>query len=146
MIEQVTTENFKSVLPLIRAYQEFYCVPDINDEKNKNHFSQFLVDNSRGILFLARVENKAIGFATIYYSFSSARAEEVGILNDLYVLPEYRNNGYGRKLINRAIEEVKNKGLKRVQWLTAKNNDTAQILYEKLGANKSEWCFYAKEI
>lgn len=63
----------------------------------------------------------------------------------MYVIPEFRNKGYGKKLIDRAIEEVKNKGLNRVQWLTARNNGAAQELYEKLGANKTEWYFYAKE-
>lgn len=145
MIEKVTKENFECVLPLIKAYQEFYCVPDINEEKNKNHFGQFLDSNSRGVLFAVKENEKLVGFTTIYYGFSSSRAEEVGILNDLYVLPEYRNKGYGRQLINRAIEEVKNRGLKRIQWLTARNNENAQMLYEKLGAKKSEWFLYAKE-
>jgi hypothetical protein len=34
MIEEVSDKNIKDVLPLIRAYQEFYKVSNISDLKN----------------------------------------------------------------------------------------------------------------
>jgi len=145
MIERVSSQNIDDVLPLIKAYQEFYQVANINEDKNRNHFSQFLGDNSRGMLHLIKAEGTVFGFSTLYFSFSSTRAEEVGILNDLYVLPEYRGKGYGKKLMAHAIEQVKSRGISRIQWLTAKDNEDAQKLYDSLGANKSEWYFYAKE-
>jgi len=146
MIEFITKNNFDDVLPLIRAYQEFYRAAEISEEKNKNHFGRFLTDHSRGFLFLLKEEGVSIGFVTVYFSYSSARAEEIGILNDLYVVPEYRNLGYGKKLIYRAMEEVKNRGIYRIQWLTEKTNVTAQKLYDKMNAGKSEWILYSREI
>jgi len=145
MIEKVSSQNIDDVLSLIKAYQEFYQVANINEAKNRNNFSQFLDDNSRGVLHLIKAEGKAVGFSTLYFGFSSTRAEEVGILNDLYVLPEYRGKGYGKKLMAHAIEQVKSRDISRIQWLTAKDNEDAQQLYDSLGANKSEWYFYAKE-
>lgn len=146
MIEKVTLQNFDKVLPLIKAYQEFYGVKDIDEKKNTRHFSQFIEDHTRGMLFVTEIEQRAIGFATIYFGFSSTLAEEVAILNDLYVLPEFRGKGHGKKLFNHALKAVKERDIKRIQWLTAKNNKTAQKLYDSSGANKSEWYFYAKEI
>jgi len=146
MIEQITEKNFEEVLPLIRAYQEFYCVEHISEDKNRHHFSRFLNDNSRGVLFLIRDSEKAVGFTTLYFGFSSTRAEEVGILNDLYILPEHRNKAYGKKLIQHAMAAVKLRGINRIQWLTAKNNSLAQKLYEGFDINKSEWYFYSKEL
>jgi GNAT superfamily N-acetyltransferase len=146
MIEIVSDENFDEVLPLIRAYQDFYRVSNIDEQKNRNHFGRFLRDHSRGVLLLLRFEQTPIGFATIYYTFSSARAEEVGVLNDLYVAPEYRGKGFGRQLIARASEEVKARGLTRIQWLTTRDNNTAQTLYDSTAASKSEWFFYAMDV
>lgn len=142
MIERVTNSNLDEVLPLVRAYQEFYEVPDINEAKNRAHFSRFTDDNTRGVLFLLRHDGQAVGFATIYFSYSSGSAEEIGILNDLYVSEEFRNQGYGKQLILHAISEIKKRGLKKLQWLTAKQNTTAQKLYDSLNANKSEWYLY----
>ena len=95
MIEEVTESNFNDVLPLIIEYQTFYGVETINEEKNKLFFSQFTKSHKNGILHLFRANRKAIGFTTIYKGFSSTRAEVVGVLNDLYVQPSYRGNGYG---------------------------------------------------
>lgn len=142
----MNSENYEDVLPLIRGYQEFYRVVEIDEEKNRNYFSQFLGGNDRGILHLIKSEGKVIGFSTLYFFFSSTRAEEVGVLNDIYVLPEHRGKGYGKELISNAIETVQSRGLSRIQWLTARDNEEAQKLYATLGASKSEWYFYAKDI
>ncbi len=36
-------------------------------------------------------------------------------------------------------------GYYRLQWLTARDNETAQKLYNSLGEKKSPWFFYAKD-
>ena len=144
MIEEVTYENIDEVLQLMRKYQEFYGAAIINDQKNKSFFSQFINSND-GILHLYRLEEKAIGFSTIYNGFSSTRAETVAILNDLYVNPAYRGKGYGKALVDNAIKVAKLKGYSRLQWLTAQDNDKAQKLYNAMGTVKGSWFFYTKD-
>lgn len=146
MIEEVSKNNIQDVLPLIREYQQFYGVEKIDEEKNNLFFSQFTNLSNKGCLYLYRIENKAIGFATLYNGFSSTRTEAVAILNDLYVQSSQRRKGYGKALIHHAIKSAKSKGYSRLQWLTAKNNIEAQRLYNSLNTNQSEWFFYAKEI
>jgi len=143
MIEEVTHENINEVLPLIRKYQKFYGAADIDDEKNKIFFSQF-IESDNGVLHLNRCDDKAIGFSTIYKGFSSTRAETVAVLNDLYISSSYRGKGHGKELIEHAVKIAKLRGYSRLQWLTAQDNETAQKLYNTLGANKSSWFFYAK--
>lgn len=45
MIEEVTNQNIEDVLPLIKEYQIFYGVEDIDEEKNREFFP-----NSRKIM------------------------------------------------------------------------------------------------
>ena len=144
MVEKVTGDNFDEVLPLIRKYQEFYKVSEIDEAKNRKYFLQFTESEKDGVLFIVRENGKAVGFATVYRGFSSTRAEEIAILNDLYVEPEYRKKGYAKELINVAVSEAKNRGCSRLQWLTSRDNKEAQALYDLIGAHKSEWCFYTK--
>ena len=54
MIESVSDTNLGEVLPLIRQYQEFYKVVDIDDERNKIFFKQFHADSHHGCQFLYR--------------------------------------------------------------------------------------------
>jgi len=144
MIEEVTHENIDEVLPLIRMYQEYYAAPYVSDEKNKTFFSQF-INSDNGVLHLYRCDGEAIGFSTIHHCFSSTRAETVAVLSDLYVVLAHRGKGYGRKLVDHAVEVAKSKGYSRLQWLTAQDNDKAQKLYKKIGTVKGTWFFYTKE-
>lgn len=144
MIEEITNENIDEVLPLIRMYQEFYGAPYISDEQNREFFSQF-INSDEGVLHMYRRDGSAIGFSTIYKCFSSTRAETVAVLSDLYVVPSYRGKGYGKRLVEHAVEVARSRGYSRLQWLTAQDNDKAQKLYKTMGAIKGSWFFYTKE-
>ena len=142
MIEAVSKNNIDEVLPLIRAYQEFYKVAEISDEKNAVFFMQFGKANPAGCQFIYRENARVVGFATVYFSFASTIAEKVAILNDLYTLPDYRGKGIGRKLLERCRHYAAENGACRLQWVTAPENEQAQKLYDSLKTNKSLWQFY----
>lgn len=142
MIEAVTKNNIEEVLPLIRQYQEFYNVVDIDEERNKVFFSQFGDDSEQGCLFSYHLDNKVVAFASVYFSFSSAIASKVAIMNDLYTLKEYRRRGVAKALIKHCEQFGKSKGSARLQWLTAADNKQAQSLYHSLGAKQSSWEFF----
>ena len=88
MIEAVNNENLAEVLPLIRDYQAFYQVANISDEKNKRFFSQFGLSQSSGCQFLFREAGAVVGFATVYFCYTSTITEKVAVLNDLFTLPD----------------------------------------------------------
>jgi len=56
-----------------------------------------------------------------------------GWLNYLAVYPEYQNRGYGRKLVKRAIEELKKLGCLKVNVQVRKSNPSAVEFYKQLG-------------
>ena len=142
MIEAVSKNNLAEVLPLIRAYQEFYKVAEISDDRNSEFFAQFGEGNPGGCQFIYRENGAAIGFATVYFSFTSTIAAKVAVLNDLYTLPSYRGKGIGRKLIEHCRRFAAENGAARLQWVTAPDNVQAQKLYESLNTGKSTWLFY----
>jgi len=146
MIVKVSMDNFYEVLPLIREYQEFYGVTNINEQKNRIFFSQFAQGSDNGMLHMYKLGDAFIGFTTIYRTFSSTRAQEVSVLNDLYVKKEHRGKGYAKALMENAFKCAKEEGFSRLQWVTAKDNETAQSLYNSLDATQSSWYFYAKDL
>lgn len=146
MIETVSDSNFSDLLPLIRAYQEFYKVKAISDVKNAEFFAQFGATNPAGCQFIFRESGKAVGFATVYFTFSSTIAAKVAVLNDLYTLPECRGMGIGRQLIEHCRSYAAEQGAVRLQWVTAPDNVQAQKLYDSLNSGKSSWCFYTYNI
>lgn len=143
MIEAVSNNNLEEVLPLIRKYQEFYKITTIDDNRNKSFFSQFGESEDNGCLFLYRnAEGKPVAFSTVYFSFVSSIPAKVGIMNDLYTLPEYRGKGIEKMLTNHCLQFAVSKGAARLQWLTAEDNEPAQKLYESLDTKKSKWIVY----
>ncbi len=142
-IETVTERNLDEVLPLIAAYQRFYQVPVVDDERNRVFFSTFARGDERGIQFLYRSdEGRAVGFATLYFSFSSTAAEPTAVMNDLYVSPAVRSGGIGRSLIEHVRAHAARLGYRRVLWMTAQDNTRAQRLYDSLPVSRSNWYEY----
>lgn len=57
----------------------------------------------------------------------------MGSINDLYVLPEFRRRGVGRKLMVESLRKLKAKGVEAIRLSVLKENNAAVRLYEKLG-------------
>ena len=146
MIHTISSENFEEALPLIKAYQAFYGVTDISDRHNRIFFSQFGINSTAGCQFMYCNENQALGFATVYISYSSTLADRVAVLNDLFVLPEQRGQGIGKQLIEHCQSYATKRDCARLQWLSSQDNKQAQALYDSLETNKSPWYFYTSKI
>lgn len=146
MIEAIDESSISDVLPLIRHYQEFYEVPDIDDERNRVFFSQFGVSSEKGCLFGFKKEGQLVAFATVYFSYASSVTSKIAIMNDLYTMKDYRGQGVATALIKYCEQYAKKNDAVRLQWLTAKTNTTAQSVYEALGAKPSSWKLYTYSV
>jgi GNAT superfamily N-acetyltransferase len=141
-IAPVAGDEFEELLPLIAAYQRFYEVDEIDEERNRTFFQRFLALSEDGLLLGARREGRLVGYACLYWHFSSLEACESVLMNDLYVAEDARGEGVGRALIEAAVEVARERGAPYVEWATAPDNRTAQRLYNSTGAERSEWVAY----
>ena len=143
----VQEEEFETLLPLIAAYQRFYEVDEIDDERNRFFFRRFLASSDDGELLAARDESGAIlGYACLYWHFSSLQAVDTVLMNDLFVAPEARGRGIGRALIEATAGVARERGAAWVEWSTAPDNHTAQRLYDSLTDEKSTWLSYELKV
>ncbi|HEV2790142.1 MAG TPA: GNAT family N-acetyltransferase [Solirubrobacterales bacterium] len=141
-IAPVPTERYEELLPLIAAYQRFYEAEEIDEERNRAFFRRFLAPSEDGLLLGARGEGRLLGYACLYWHFSSTKATETVLMNDLYVDESARGRGVGRALIEATAEVARERGAASVEWSTAPDNRTAQRLYDSTGAERSEWVSY----
>jgi GNAT superfamily N-acetyltransferase len=63
-------------------------------------------------------------------------------LNDLFITPTQRRQGYAQQLIKHCYQYALSKKAIRLQWLTSADNHAAQSLYDNLPAIKSPWFLY----
>ncbi len=141
-IAPITVEEFEGLLPLIASYQRFYEVAEIDEERNRSFFRRFLAPSEDGLLLGARRGGRVVGYACLYWHFSSTQAKETVLMNDLFVDDSARGQGVGRALIEATAEVARERGVASIEWSTAPDNHTAQRLYDSTGAERSEWFSY----
>jgi GNAT superfamily N-acetyltransferase len=142
-IEPVSTDDLPELLPLMRGYCDFYEVSP-TDEALLAMSRALIADPQReGIQFLARDDDgTAVGFATIFWSWSTTDAARLGVMNDLFVSPEGRGGGFADALIERCREECGRRGAARLAWQTAPDNLRAQAVYDRVGGHREQWVDY----
>jgi GNAT superfamily N-acetyltransferase len=143
----VQEQEFETLLPMIAAYQRFYEVEDVDGDRNRFFFRRFLAPSEDGELLAARDESGSIlGYACLYWHFSSLAAVETVLMNDLFVAPEARGRGIGRALIEASREVARARGAGWLEWATAPDNHTAQRLYDSMTSEKSTWLEYELDV
>lgn len=82
---------------------------------------------------IAEVNDRVIGWCTAGVNRDKDSSSETGELYGIYVLPEYIGQGIGSKLIEKAINILKNEGYARATlWVLVTNEKTKQW-YESKG-------------
>ena len=143
-IRPATQQDIDEVLPLFGGYQRFYTGEIQTDDRNRDFLRRFLGEAGR--LLVARDDNGAVlGFANLYWTFSSTTAEDHVLLNDLFVAEDARGSGVGLALIEAARAAARERGSSTMSWMTALDNRIAQRLYERTGAERSAWFEYELE-
>ena len=143
LVEPISERQFERLLPMIAAYQRFYEVEDIDEERNRRFFRRFIAPSDDGLLLGARAHGELAGYACLYWFFSSTRATESVLMNDLYVERDRRGAGIGRALIAAALDVARERGASHLEWATAPGNATAQRLYDSIpGVERSTWITY----
>jgi GNAT superfamily N-acetyltransferase len=144
--EAITAEQYEALVPMIAAYQGFYEAEDIRTERNREFFRRFIAPSDDGMLIGAWRGGRLLGYTCLYWHFSSTKAVETVLMNDLYVDAEARGEGVGRALIEAAAAVGRERGSPILEWSTAPDNATAQRLYDSTGAERSTWIEYELDL
>jgi GNAT superfamily N-acetyltransferase len=141
-IDRVTEADLEALLPLMRGYCDFYEVAP-SDEALLEMSRALIADPEReGVQLLARAEGRALGFATIFWSWATTSAERIGVMNDLFVAPEGRGTGVAEALIEACRAECAARGAGKLTWQTAPDNERATNVYDRVGATREQWLDY----
>jgi GNAT superfamily N-acetyltransferase len=142
-IQRVSEEDRDDVLVLMRAYCDFYEVSP-SDADLVTIIRALIADpEHEGVQLLARSDaGDAVGFATLYWTWSTTDACRIGVMNDLFVSPQARGQGLADRLIEACRAECVERGARRLTWQTAPDNLRAQAVYDRVGGTREQWVDY----
>ncbi len=91
------------------------------------------------MLFLEEEGQKA-AFALFFHNYSTFLGQPGIYLEDLFVLPEKRSRGYGKRLLAEIARLAVERGCGRLEWSVLDWNEPALRFYRRLGASPmNEW-------
>ena len=94
------------------------------------------------VLFLSDGDYE-VGIALFFHNFSTFLGRAGIYLEDLFVLPEYRNKGYGKALLKKLAQITLERGGGRLEWSCLDWNQPSIDFYKSLGAESmDEWTVY----
>jgi GNAT superfamily N-acetyltransferase len=146
-VQVVREADLEDLLPLMRGYCEFYGT-EPSDEALLALSSALLADpEHEGLQLIARdPDGAAVGFATIFWTWSTTRAERIGVMNDLFVDPAARGTGLADSLITACVDQCRTRGASRLEWQTAPDNARAQAVYDRVGGAREQWLDYGIDV
>jgi ribosomal protein S18 acetylase RimI-like enzyme len=105
------------------------------------------------IIFLAYVEDEAVGIATCFLGFSTFAARPLINIHDLAVSAEHRGRGIGRSLLEAVERAARERGCAKLTLEVHENNSRARRVYEAVGFAHATYgeatggcLFYAKSL
>lgn len=81
-----------------------------------------------------------VGFAIYFFNFSTFLAKPGIYIEDLYILEEYRGQGFGKVMLAFLARQASESGCGRLEWAVLDWNEPSIVFYKSLGARlMNEW-------
>ena len=130
-IKRITDYQYiKKIAIVFDLYRQFYKQP--SDILLAERFLKERILHRESVIFVAFDGRRVVGFMQLYPSFSSVSAQRSWILNDLFVLENYRKQGIAEQIMAHSKAFAVQTEAKGLALETAVDNP-AQHLYERLG-------------
>jgi GNAT superfamily N-acetyltransferase len=105
--------------------------------------AEWLFDKRAAEVVFTVVGSKEVGFALFFPNFSTFLGRSGLYLEDLYVMPEYRNQGIGKAMLKELARIAVERGYGRFEWWCLDWNTPSIEFYRSLGAEPmSDWTVY----
>jgi GNAT superfamily N-acetyltransferase len=139
-IASATERDVPLILKLIRGLAEYEELSgEVTATEETLRESLFGAAPGAEVL-IAYAGEDPVGFAVFFGSYSTFLGRRGLHLEDLFVLPQWRGRGFGRRLLARVARIAVERGCGRLEWAVLDWNEPAMEFYRRLGARAmNEW-------
>lgn len=142
-IEPAAERHVGVILQLIKGLADYEKLShEVSASEDRLRESLF-GDASGAEVLLAFVADDAVGFAVFFHNFSTFLGRSGIYMEDLFVLPQWRKQGIGRRLLEAVAQIAVERDCGRLEWSVLDWNEPAIRFYESFGAQAmDEWTVF----
>ena len=146
IIREAVEEDVSLILELIKDLAEYEIRLKEVIATEENLRQSLFLDNKAKVL-IGEVQGIPVGFAIYFYNFSSFKGRAGLYIQDLFIKPQFRNNGYGKEMLKILADIAEENNCVRFQWNCLNWNEEAMSFYKKIGAEcMQEWAVHRVDI
>ncbi|MBW4643418.1 MAG: GNAT family N-acetyltransferase [Goleter apudmare HA4340-LM2] len=142
LIRPATIEDVPAVLPMVSKICALHESWDSakygfirHPEQRYEKWLGRLANQDRSVFLIAEAESKLVGFiaATVMEEIPIYRLQDFAMIHDLWVEPEYRQQGLARQMVMLTVERFEQMGVKQIRLDTVAANEGARRLFASCG-------------
>jgi ribosomal protein S18 acetylase RimI-like enzyme len=132
MIERALPTDLEDLLVLMRRY---YAEDDLPfDARTARAAMAGLLETPEyGAVWVLRDGAVTVGYLALCVGYSLELGGRDAFVDEVYVEPEYRDKGWGTRMIEAALETARASGVQAVHLTVERANRRAAQLYQRLG-------------
>jgi len=104
--------------------------------------SAAMLDDSKGIYWVAKIEGRTIGSLMLTREWSDWNNEWYWWIQSVYVIPEFRRQGVYKAMYQKVKDAAKENNVSQIRLYVDKTNLSAQKVYQHLGMHESHYQMY----
>jgi ribosomal protein S18 acetylase RimI-like enzyme len=128
-ISEATWNDFDAIMRVLSIVDHEFVPPLTEDENLRVKVSRILNDRRRSWI-KAVDDGRIVGVVAVIYHY---RRPQLGLIETLAVLPEFRRLGIGKKLVEYAMSKLFQNGMEATLITTWETNVAASTMYHELG-------------
>lgn len=135
----------KDVPMILKLIKELARYEKLEDEvaATEEILEEWLFEKKRAEVIFPMVDGEVVGYALFFHNFSTFLGRAGIYLEDLFIRPEYRGNGYGKATIGKLASIAAERGCGRLEWSCLDWNQPSIDSYLSLGAEPMKgWTVY----
>ena len=133
-IRFATIEDVATIKSFIQALADYEKLSHEMVATDENLANSLFGEKPEAEVLLAEEQGTAVGFALFFHNYSTFLGQKGIYLEDLFVLPETRGKGYGKKLLSKLAEIALQRNCGRLEWSVLDWNTPAIDFYKSIGA------------
>ncbi len=141
-IRPATAEDMPLVLTLI---QELSVYEKMEDQVTAtlDNLNEWIVEKQKAEVVLGEWNGEAVGYALYFHNFSTFLGRSGIYLEDIYVRPRFRGQGFGKAFFRYLAALCLARGCGRLEWCCLDWNKPSIDFYRSMGAVPMEdWTIY----